>query len=63
MGSCVAHAADLLTVTLEEKAQPMAFPVCRTKLVPLYGHGIQYTVLPYLGLQPISHADPAAPPG
>lgn len=66
MGSYVVHSTSLLTVSLKQKVQPMAFPICRTKPVALYGYEIQCTVLPYLGLQPLSHADtgphPAALP-
>lgn len=62
MGSWVAHSTTLLTVTLEQKVQPMAFPVCRTEPVPLYGYGIQCPVWPYLGLQLMIHTDPEPHP-
>ena len=43
-GRYVAHPTVLLTVAVEQIAQPTAFPVCRTKLVASSDQGIQCTL-------------------
>lgn len=47
--------ASLLVAVPEQRAQPVALPVCQAELVALSGQKIQLAVLPDLGLQPISN--------
>lgn len=55
------------TVASEQRAQPRAFPICRTKHTALSGQGIHYTPFPHSSPKTTSHASPgshsAAPPG